>query len=160
MGYHIFQSLDERLVFPSSSLMSHRVSIGGLAGQVPGEAVTRINDIIATSNEMDEKVAKRIGISTEAYQKLIYDELWLSGSSAVKLKHADRVAKIRCSNELLNGTQKSTVNTLFGPVEVTTSKCPLISGVLSFSFESVKFRSEGEALQMVRKVKRTAFWGI
>jgi ATP-dependent protease ClpP protease subunit len=160
MGYHMFQSFNERLVYPSSMLMSHRVSIGGLSGQVPGEATSRLANIIETSQEMDEKVAKRVGMSVEAYQKSIYDELWLSGLKAVKTRHADRIAKIKCDNNLLNGTQKSTVNTLFGPVEIVTSKCPLISGILDFSFKRENFRSAKEALQMVRKAKRTAFWNF
>lgn len=155
MGYHIFQSLDERLVYPSSELMSHRVRIGGLAGQVPGEAVSRLNDIIATSNRMDEQVAKRIGITVEAYQKSIYDELWLSGESAVKLKHADRIAKIRCSEDLAVNTIDQTFMTMFGPVEVTMSACPLISGFLKIQLKREnKFRSMQEAINEVRKVKR------
>lgn len=155
MGYHMFQSLDERLVYESSELMSHRVRIGGLAGQVPGEAISRLNDIIATTNRMDQKVAKRIGISVEAYQKQIYDELWLSGHDAVKLKHADRVAKIRCSKELAVKTETFTVNTFFGPVEVTISSCPLISGILDLKFKREQFRSYQEAMTEVRKAKRT-----
>jgi ATP-dependent protease ClpP protease subunit len=155
MGYHMFQSLDERIVYSSSELMSHRVRIGGLAGQVPGEAVSRLNDIIATSQRMDEKVAKRIGISVEAYQKSIYDELWLNGTDAVKLKHADRVAKIRCDRALAVGTRKETFNTLFGPVEVTTSTCPLISGFLALDLKRGNtFRSNQEAIDEVRRVKR------
>jgi ATP-dependent protease ClpP protease subunit len=155
MGYHMFQSFEERLVFSSSSLMSHRVSIGGLSGQIPGEAISRLQSIIDTSNEMDEKVAKRVGISVGEYKKLIYDELWLSGSAAVKSNHADKIARIRCSKSLLTGTQKSTVGTIFGPVSVTTSKCPLISGILDYKFEKKLFRSDAEALRLVKKAKRS-----
>lgn len=155
MGYHMFQSLDERLVYDSSELMSHRVRIGGLAGQVPGEAVSRLNDIIATSNRMDEKVAKRIGISLKEYQKSIYDELWLSGYDAVKLRHADRVAKIRCSEELATGTTVIPVKTLFGAADVTISRCPLISGILNIELKrGHNFRSVQEAMSEVKRVKR------
>ena len=160
MGYHMFQSFDERLVLPSSMLMSHRVSIGGLSGQVPGEANSRLKRIERISHEMDVKVAKRVGMSVDSYKALIYDELWLSGAESVETKHADRIAKFRCSKELLTGTNKGTVNTLFGPVEVITSKCPLISGILSFSFKREAFRSENEVLNLVKKVKRTAIWNF
>lgn len=155
MGYHMFQSLDERLVYDSSELMSHRVRIGGLAGQVPGEAVTRMNEILATSNRMDAKVAKRIGISVADYQKLIYDELWLSGTDAVKTRHADRVAKIRCSKELAAKTKTFTANTLFGQVEVLISSCPLISGILDIQMKRGHvFRSRQEAIDEFRRSKR------
>ena len=160
MGYHMFQSFDERLVMPSSMLMSHRVSIGGLSGQVPGEANSRLKRIERISHEMDVKVAKRIGSTVEAYKALIYDELWLSGAEAVEVKHADRLAKFRCSKGLLTGTKKSSVNTLFGPVDVVMSKCPLISGILSFSFKRESFRSEAEVLTLVKKAKRTSIWNF
>jgi hypothetical protein len=124
--------------------MSHRVKIGGLAGQVPGEAVTRLNDIIATSQRMDEKVAKRIGMSVEDYQKLIYDELWLDGEAAVKQRHADRVAQ----------TREESFETMFGSVEAVFSKCPLIAGPVKLGFDRSKFRSYDEALSAIRKTKR------
>lgn len=154
MGYHMFQSFDERLVYASSELMSHRVSIGGLGGQVPGEAVTRLNDIMAVSQKMDEKVAARIGMSVAAYQKLIYDELWLDGENAVKVNHADRIAKIRCSEELVKETREQTFNTFFGPVDVTFSSCPLISGPLDIKFSKSSFRNAEEAKSEIRKTKR------
>lgn len=158
MGYHMFQSFDERLVYSSSMLMSHRVSIGGLSGQVPGEALSRLQNIINTSNEMDAKVAKRIGVSLTDYQKSIYDELWLSGDAAVKTRHADRVAKIKCSNDLMTETKVQNVRTIFGPVDVTTSACPLINGILELKFKRENFRSVNEAAREVKRVKRSVTW--
>lgn len=134
MGYHMFQSFDERIMQSSSTIMSHRVSLGGLSGQIPGELITRLNWIIATSNEMDEAAAKRVGLTPEDYKKLIHDELWLNGTDAVRTGHADRLAKIKCSAELIKGTRVETVNTLFGPVEVKFSTCPIINGFLGFEF--------------------------
>lgn len=160
MGYHMFQSFDERLVYSSSMLMSHRVSIGGLSGQVPGEAVSRLNNIIAVSNKMDAAVAKRIGTSVSEYQKLIYNELWIDGDTAVKMKHADKVAKIKCSNDLLAGTKTEVVRTMFGPAEITISSCPLINGILGVKFQRGVFRSENEAREQVRKTKRSVMWNF
>lgn len=154
MGYHMFQSFGERLVYSSSELMSHRVQIGGLGGQVPGEAVTRLNDIIAVSKKMDEKVASRIGLSVQDYQKLIYDELWLDGDSAVKLKHADRIAKIRCSDELLKSKRNENYNTIFGPIDVVFSDCPLIAGPLELNYDRKHFKTDEEVKTHLRKSKR------
>lgn len=164
MGYHMFQSFDERIMQASSTIMSHRVSLGGLSGQVPGELVTRLNSIIAISNQMDDVASKRVGLTAEAYKKLIHDELWLNGADAVKTGHADRLAKIRCSADLINGTRIETVNTMFGPVEVTFSTCPLINGFLSFKFKrevdatvSTSFvvpRNDAEVVKEIKKVKR------
>lgn len=160
MGYHMFQSFDERLVFSSSTLMSHRASLGGMGGQVPGELESRLKWIKDELQQMDTKVAKRVGTSVSEYQKLIYDELWLNGSSAVATKHADRVAKIKCSDNLLTGVNTDIVNTMFGPVEVKTSKCPLISGILGFKFKRESFRSETEVRNLIRKAKRSVMWNF
>lgn len=154
MGYHLFQSFDERLVQPSSVLMSHRVSLSGVEGQIPGELISRIQFYTEMSVEMDKAVAKRVNLSFEAYQKLIYDELWLTGSKAVATKHADRLANIYCSNDLLKGVKKETVNTMFGPVEVTMSKCPLITGILSFEFKRVVLQPRN-SLEVVRAIKKS-----
>lgn len=156
MGYHMFQSFSDRLVYESSELMSHRASLGGLGGQVPGELITRLQNIQRILNNMDAKVAKRLGVTTEAYQKSIYDELWLDGASAVRAKHADRIAKIKCSKELVSETKSEVIRTMFGPVDVTYSKCPLITGFLALEFQKkgTQFRSAEEAMTEVRKVKR------
>lgn len=160
MGYHMFQSFGNRLAIPSSTLMSHRASLGGLSGQIPGEFDSRLNWIKATVAEMDAKVAKRVGMSLEAYQKLIHDELWLTGTGAVNTKHADKLVKVKCDVALLTGTNSFTVNTLFGPVEVTTSKCPIITGILGVKFKKEAFRSETEVLTLVKKAKRSVLWNF
>jgi ATP-dependent protease ClpP protease subunit len=161
MGYHMFQSFDERLVYSSSTLMSHRASLGGIGGQVPGELETRLASIKDTLNQMDASVAKRVGLSTEAYQKLIYDELWLNGNSAVRTKHADRLAKIKCSEDLISGKREETVNTMFGAVDVTYSTCPLINGILDAKLaKTAKFRSRSEALNLVKMKKRSVLWNF
>lgn len=160
MGYHFFQSFGERIVYASSTLMSHRARLGGMGGQVPGELESRLTSIKRVLTIMDTSAAKRIGITTEAYQKLIYDELWLDGTTAVQMNHADRIAKIRCSEDLANGTKNEIVNTLFGPVKVTFSTCPLINGILDAELaRDSKFRSKNEALTHVRAARRFVSWG-
>lgn len=162
MGYHMFQSFDERIMLPSGTIMSHRVSLSGLSGQVPGELVTRLNAIISTSNQMDEVAAKRVGLSVKAYQALIHDELWLNGADAVSTGHADRLANVRCSETLLEGKREEQVNTMFGPVDVTFSTCPLINGYLSFKFgksTDTKIvyavpRNNWEVVQEIKKARR------
>jgi ATP-dependent protease ClpP protease subunit len=157
MGYHIFQSLNERLVQESSILMSHRVSLSGVGGQIPGELITMVKFYADMSQEMDEKVAKRLGVDVKVYQASIYDELWLTGTQAVKGNHADRMAKFQCNEALLTGKRTETVETIFGPVTVTMSKCPLIQGILDFKFERVVVspRNNVEVMTAIRKARRT-----
>jgi ATP-dependent Clp protease protease subunit len=134
MGYHMSQSFDERLVIKSTTLMSHRASLGGISGQLPGELDSRLNNIRQVLDEMDTFVSKRIGISLEEYKKLIHNELWLTGSEAVAKKHADRLVKVVCSPELMDGSRSERLMTMFGPVVVEFSSCPLITGPLSIKF--------------------------
>lgn len=157
MGYHIFQSLNERLVQESSILMSHRVSLSGVGGQIPGELITTVKFYTDMSTEMDVKVAKRVSMSLADYQKSIYDELWLTGTQAVNTKHADRIAKFQCSDKLLKGSRIEEVNTLFGPVDVRFSTCPLIQGMLDFKFKRmvVTPRNNKELMTAIRTARRT-----
>lgn len=154
MAYHMFQSFDERLVWSSSQLMSHRASLGGLGGQVPGEVESRLNSIKTVLDIMDTKIAGRIGISKEKYQQQIFSELWLDGLTAQKQNHADRLAKIKCDKTILGQVMKKEYNTMFGKVSVTVSKCPLINGFLGVEFGQQQFRSEAEAVKEVNKMRR------
>lgn len=109
--------------------MSHRIRVSGIEGQVPGEAVTRMNQLIRQNTEMDTEISSRIGMSLKDYQALIQDEYWVSGQDAVDENMADKVVLGRCGPDM-NGQYQSSVMTLFGPMSVTWSDCPLISAPL------------------------------
>jgi len=55
MGFHIAQSLGERAVLPSTVVMSHRAHIEGLSGEVPGEAVQRLNFIVKMVTNLEKR---------------------------------------------------------------------------------------------------------
>lgn len=127
MGFHIVESLNTRLITPSGILMSHRAKIGGLAGEVPGEAVTEINYILRQVTNMDKRVVSRIGMDLKDYQRLIADEYWVDGQDAVDAGMADKVVLVRCDNELNNSSYEQTLQSFFGAVTLTWSACPLVS---------------------------------
>lgn len=156
MGYQIFQALDERLVLPSSQLMSHRATLGGIGGQIPGEIDSRLNSIRRILDEIDSGTAARVGMSFEQYRKAIYNELYLWGREAVEQKHADRMPIVRCSKELANSVRQETFNTFFGAVSVEFSNCPLISGPLSVKLNRTDITvPEVEVHRAVMKQLRT-----
>ena len=130
MSYITAQSLGDRLITPSGVLMSHRASIRGIGGEIGGELDAILKMIKDNIQEIDTRVAKRVGVSVEAYQKLISDELWLTADKAVKTNHADKIVYAVCSKEL-SGTYEQVVNTFFGSYLVEFSNCPLITGPLS-----------------------------
>jgi len=130
MGYHTVQTLGRRYVTSASYLMSHRVRIGGLGGQIPGEAVTRMRLLEKRAKFLDTKAANRVGLNYNQYRDLIKDELWLGANDAIAQGHADRIAIVSCDASL-KGFIKKSVRTFFGNFNVVFSKCPLITGAIS-----------------------------
>ncbi len=135
MGYQIVQELGARYITPSGTLMSHRGSVSGISGQVPGELNSRLTHIQALLSKMSDTASKRSGMSKADYDAAIINELWLFGDNAVKAGHADEVANVTCSKKLFKQTHSESIASIFGNATVTYSKCPLISAPLSIRFE-------------------------
>lgn len=143
MAYQIFQSLDNRYVIHSSVLMSHRASVQGIGGQIPGELITLVNYLSTMVEELEIKTAERIGISLSQYKKEIYDELWLTHDVALRRNHADESVLVRCS-KALSGKTDTEIQTMFGAVTVTFSNCPLITGPLAIKYGSDNIKNKKE----------------
>jgi ATP-dependent Clp protease, protease subunit len=144
MGFITVQSLGTRYITPGGILMSHRAS-GGAQGQIPGELNTRVKFFTEMLDRQDAVISKRVGMSKGAYQKLIDHEYWVSGDQAVSSKMADRVVLVRCDSDLASGTSKETIQTFFGPVELTYSDCPVISAPLEINFSGLSLRDWEES---------------
>lgn len=160
MGYQMVEALGTRYVMESTSLMSHRAAISGLSGQVPGEANTRLANILQLVRELELSTSKRLGITLDEYQKLIHDELWLTGAQAVAMGHADKLVRVSCAKDL-TGEVEQTVETMFGPIDVTFHKCPLIRAPLKIKMRrslannaELSFKAEQEILRIINN--RTA----
>ena len=145
MAYITAQHLDQRYIVSSGRMMSHRVRVSGVAGQIPGEAISRIAHISKISRELSENVAKRVGVKYSHYMRSIYDELWLTANQAVESNHADAVVQVKC-HKSLQGTYNTLVRTFFGEFNVEFSKCPLIKGPVSISTKNVMVRKVIEEL--------------
>ncbi len=131
MAYQTVQNLGKRYILPSGTLMSHRASISGLGGEVGGDLDSYMSTLKDTINELETIASNRVGITLERYRKDISDELWLTGTESVKRNHADEVVLVKCDNSLMS-TSIETFNTMFGPVDVEFSNCPIIIAPLSF----------------------------
>lgn len=131
MGYQTVQGVKgKRYILSHGRLMSHRGSVSGISGQVPGEAVTRLKSVLSTLREMSLMSSKRVGISVRKYNNLIQNELWLTAKQAVQLNHADEIVNAVCDRTLL-ATEVIDVRSFFGTMSVEFSKCPLIMAPLS-----------------------------
>jgi ATP-dependent Clp protease protease subunit len=133
MGFHFVQNLNNRYILSNGTLMSHRVRISGLSGEVPGEGVVRMNSILKGTIKMDTIVANRIHMKLKDYQSLIADEYWVSGGEAVNYKMVDREVLIRCSEYLANTEETLKMSTLFGNIDIIYSKCPLLRAPIAVS---------------------------
>lgn len=136
MGFQFAQQLETRYIINNGTLMSHRGFLGGLKGQLDGEFETRYAMIKRKIDYMDVIAAKRMGLSLKDYKKLILNEYWVHGFDAISDKAADESVLVKCG-KTMDGSYKETFNTLFGPVEVTFAKCPLIKSPLEVSFKGI-----------------------
>lgn len=155
MAYHIVQNLDERIVTPSGTLMSHRASLGGMGGEIgsdgKGEYLTRTNWILRQLKIMDSKVARRLKMPLKKYQNLIRDEYWVDGQDAVAEKSADRVALVRCGKDL-KGTEIVVINSFFGTIDAHFSKCPLISYPIKIGKVNFSTANRAEKARLLKYV--------
>jgi hypothetical protein len=115
--------------------MSHRAS-GGVQGQIPGEIDTRYVFWSTYLKQVMSDVAVRLDMTTEQYEARHYNEWWSAGDKSVIEGVADNVAMVKC-DKTMSGTTKETVNTIFGPVHATWSKCPLVKAPLSVDMKGV-----------------------
>lgn len=146
MGFITVQSLGERLITPSGVLMSHRATVGA-EGQIPGELFTRLGFWAAYTRDIEDTMAKRMGITTDNYINLIYNEYWVHGHKAVAAHAADRVVTVRCGADML-GTYDQTLTTMFGDVKLTWSECPLISFPVGIAMDNL---DSDEAQSVIRE---------
>jgi len=130
MGYQIVENFHKRYMIPSGILMSHRASLSGLSGQIPGELESRMNFYKDFLGQLDESAAERVGITVAEYQKKVYDELWMPSRTAVRTNHADEIANVSCDKSLA-GSDVVEIKVLFWSFKVELAKCPLIIGPIS-----------------------------
>lgn len=147
MGFHFAQNMNKRFITPNGTLMSHRASIG-LRGEIPGEFIVHVNYFLRTLTRMDRQAASRMSLSLKDYQTKIRDEYWVSGQDAVEDKAADEVVNVRCGSGM-QGTTELAMFTLFGPVTVKFSKCPMITAPLGIEAGAITKENQASVTEYV-----------
>jgi ATP-dependent protease ClpP protease subunit len=141
MGYLTTQGTSgKRYVTETGVLMSHRATVGA-EGTIPGNFETRVNFYKEMTNNLSSMAADRTGITLKAYQERVREEYWREGADAVKENQADGVVTVSCSADL-SGTTTETLFTMFGPVGVVWSNCPLISVPVAIEFGGANISTE------------------
>lgn len=130
MGFVLTQMCPNRVVMPSSILMQHQIAFG-LEGPMHNVR-SYLGSIVDWDNDMDQVQADRLGLTLEEFQDKVHDDWWLFGRRAVAAGAADVLANVYCDFE--PGVEKFTINTLFGPINLVYSTCPVARDPLSISF--------------------------
>lgn len=133
MGFHFVQGMGDRMILPSGTLMSHRAK-GGMEGEFDGSLDVRIKAIYRKTDYLSSIAAYRMGRTLPEYKDLIRDEYWKNGQDAVDDNSADKVVLARCDDSL-SGTYDKIMYTMFGPITLVMSNCPLITSPLDYKIE-------------------------
>ena len=103
MAFYLLQRCGRRVSMETVSLLQHQPSNFQLVeGPVSVQLSTLNAHLIRLDKEFYGRQAKRIGISKEKFEQLIYDD-WviLSGSQAKELNVIDEVITVLCSDAML-----------------------------------------------------------
>jgi ATP-dependent protease ClpP protease subunit len=130
MAFVITQACDVRMATSASLLMQHQVS-GGMEG--PYENMkSQFEFMKALRDESDELQASRIGMTVEAFEKMVLSDVWFTGAKALKANVVDKLGYATCSKESLSQTYTEDVRVFIFTVRITWSKCPMAAEPLGF----------------------------
>jgi len=148
MGFQTAQNLGERYILPTGTLMSHQMS-GGVEGSFGSNLETRYAHSTRMGDLMDERAAKRMKLSLKDYKLLIANEWWKDGQDAIDKNAADKVVNIVCTKRLIESKERIAIDTIFGPVYVVFSGCPLLT-IPSIEFSKPQLEKNTTPQQIVQ----------
>lgn len=99
MAAIIHQHGDKRYALDRSTLMFHNAA-GGMNGDDVYRVQSRLNYILRILEKTDRKIAKRAGMTYEAFRALNEHELWLDAEDAYSLKFADALVALEIDGSL------------------------------------------------------------
>jgi ATP-dependent Clp protease, protease subunit len=154
MGFQIVQGLGDRYILKNGVLMSHRAYgefKGNFGGKRPSQMDNRYSLWLTRLQEFDDQVVKRTkGKQTmESYQKAYADELWLTGTQAVRDGYADKIVMVKCDTSL-SGTTPHSITFLGLNIVYDLDNCPINTGPMNIR---VGLPGDKLSLEYVEEVK-------
>ncbi len=123
MAFVILQACQKRTALPSSVLMQHQMSLG-LEG--PIENINNYLDFIQQIRaNLELMQAERLNMTVSQFQNKIVNDWWVPGYNAKNASVIDDLVMVKCSKEIIAKKEKISINTFFGTVELSYSKCPI-----------------------------------
>jgi ATP-dependent protease ClpP protease subunit len=145
MATAIFHACPVRVITESSVIMQHQASYG-----IPLMPEKQVESFVNFSQQMIGFIqtlqANRQHMSVKELQDRIENNWWIFGINAFETDSADVLGLLSCSASMINSIEDRNVMTMFGPVAVTFSKCPLIENPVA-----IKAKSSQEA-DLVQKI--------
>ncbi len=138
MAFIILQSCPKRFATFSSVLMQHQMSLG-IEGDIEN-INTYLTFIKQIDFELNKLQAERIGLSQEAFKRKIENDWWIHGPEAKENKIVDDLVLINCHKDLYGKYETLEVSTMFGPVKLKYTKCPLSRYPIEVGFDGDKDR--------------------
>ena len=136
MAFIILQSCPVRYVTSASILMQHQMSLK-LGGQIEN-VKTYLGFLDNIENDLNIMQANKMNLDQEKFKKLIAHDLWLSGSDIMRYNAADKMIHVSCDSLLLAKVDKEEIDTYFGKIVLTYSKCPLARDPIEADFKGIK----------------------
>ena len=136
MAFIILQSCPRRLATFSSVLMQHQMSLG-IEGDIEN-INTYLNFIKQIDIELNKLQADRIGLSEENFKRKIENDWWIHGPDAKKNFVVDDIVLVECHQDLHDKFETLEVSTMFGPVKLKYTKCPLSRYPVEVGFDGDK----------------------
>jgi ATP-dependent protease ClpP protease subunit len=127
MAFVILQACNERISMDNSVHMQHVASYG-----VEGDAPNNLSFVMfleKTLKIMQKMQAERLGLSVPKFNQKTRNDWWLfGGEEPVKHNITDKTETVTCSPKLYEKKEIMQIATMFGPINVEVSGCPLVSG--------------------------------
>lgn len=134
MAFALLQTCSVRYVMPNSILMQHQMSshLGGNFEQIK-HFMTMMDDMNKRGEEIQ---SARLGLTPNEFSEKVESDWWMYGDTILKNKAADEMVNVICDQKLLKETYVHEVDTWFGPLHFTFSKCPLVRRPLNVSWDA------------------------
>lgn len=150
MAFAITQFCEKRLVVEDAVAMQHVASYS-LGKDREANNYSMAGFIRKISQYLDQKQAERIGMDLKEFKEKTNDDWWLyTGKEIVDSHVADEVIETKCSSELFGMTLKTYANTMFGPIELVWSGCPMIGVPLSIK-EQFTIETQGVPKEVLKQ---------